>query len=153
VNAAADLRSHPGGRGRKRPVEISVDATKLRAHIIAVGNEVADHLLRRQFPKPFTRVLHSSPLAGRPRAAAIVGREDEFAAFVGSLSRDDIVAESKAALTEAGFARHRSDAALEQLRRSKLGVSLQRLAFICKLAFEATDTLGVVTGVPWTAWQ
>jgi hypothetical protein len=49
--------------------------------IMAVGNVVAQYLVRREFPRPFTRVLHYSGQAAPARAAAIVGHEDRAEAF------------------------------------------------------------------------
>ena len=51
------------------------------AGIFAVGNAVAQHLERRAFPRPFTKVIHYSGLAAPARAAGIVGHEDSFEAF------------------------------------------------------------------------
>src|SRR5262245_8864327 len=56
------------------------------AGILAVGNSVAQHLERRAFPMPFTKVLHYSGLAARARAAGIVGHEDSFEEFKSSVS-------------------------------------------------------------------
>jgi hypothetical protein len=60
--------------------------------IVAVGNVVSQHLARRGFRGPFTRVIHYSSQAGRARSAGVVGREDSFQAFSGSVSLEDVVA-------------------------------------------------------------
>jgi hypothetical protein len=39
------------------------------ARVIALGNAVAEHLRRREFPREITPVIHYSPLAGRARVA------------------------------------------------------------------------------------
>ena len=51
------------------------------ASIIAIGSLVEQHLERRRFPKPFTRVMHYSGQAGLARSAGVSGREDSFEAF------------------------------------------------------------------------
>jgi hypothetical protein len=65
--------------------EIDLCATP-SAGIVAVGNVVSQHLARRGFRAPFTRVIHYSSQAGRARSAGVVGREDSFQAFRGSVS-------------------------------------------------------------------
>ena len=62
------------------------------AGIVAVGNVVSQHLARRGFRRPFTRVIHYSSQAGLARSAGVVGREDSFQAFSGSVSLEDVVA-------------------------------------------------------------
>jgi hypothetical protein len=61
------------------------------AGIVAVGNAVSRHLVHRGF-RSFTQVIHYSGQAALARRAAIVGREDSFEAFSGSVSLDDVVA-------------------------------------------------------------
>ena len=65
------------------------------AGIFAVGNAVAQYLTRREFPWPFTRVIHYSGQAGRARAAASVGHKDDFEKFRNSVSRELLLATAK----------------------------------------------------------
>ena len=50
----------------------------LGAGVFAVGNAVAEHLERRAFPRPFTKVIHYSGVAAWARATGIIGHEDSF---------------------------------------------------------------------------
>ncbi|MBL8238353.1 MAG: hypothetical protein JNM66_13090 [Bryobacterales bacterium] len=107
------------------------------ACIVAVGNVVSQQLLRRQFQRPFTRVIHYSGQAGPARRAGIVGHEASFQAFVGSVSLDDLVATAAATLEAAGVPQNIRDEALARLAKSQLTVSRQQLIFNYKRAFEA----------------
>ena len=60
------------------------------ARIIAVGKIVAQQLERNGFCGLFTQVLHYSGQAASARKAGIVGREDDFHAFKGSVSLEDL---------------------------------------------------------------
>ena len=116
--------------------EIDLVATP-HAGIIAVGNDVAQHLERRGFPRPFTRVLHYSGQAGRARHDGIVGREASFEAFRDSVSLHDLIATAEAVLTEARVPVTIRDEALSGVARSQLTTSRLELLFIYKVAFEA----------------
>jgi hypothetical protein len=61
------------------------------AGIVAVGRAVAQHLEQRCFQRSFIRVIHYSGQAAPARAAGIVGREDDFQAFVDSVTLEDVV--------------------------------------------------------------
>jgi len=61
------------------------------ARVFAVGKEVDRHLARREFPRHVTSLIHYSPLAGAARAAGIVGYEDAFERFRGSVSLEDVL--------------------------------------------------------------
>ena len=105
------------------------------AGIFAVGNAVAQHLTRRQFPRPITRVIHYSGQAGRARAAAIAGHEDDFEKFKNSVSLELLLATAKDVLDKSVPANLR-DKTLARLEWSKLSLSRQQLIFTYKLAFE-----------------
>jgi hypothetical protein len=105
------------------------------AGIFAVGNAVAQHLTRRQFPRPVTRVIHYSGQAGRARAAAIAGHKDDFEKFRNSVSPQLLLATAKDVLNESVPANLR-DETLARLTGSGLSISRKQLIFSYKLAFE-----------------
>ena len=107
------------------------------AGVFAVGKDVARHLTRRAFPRPFTTVIHYSGLAGSARAAGIVGHEADFAEFRESISLESIIATAAEVLAESVPERF-TEAALVRLRRAQLSESRRQLAFNYKLAFEAS---------------
>jgi hypothetical protein len=116
--------------------EIDLVATP-NAGIVAVGKEVARHLKRRSFARPFTRVIHYSSQAGRARRAGIIGREESFERFSGSVSLDDLVTTARHVLGAARVPAEIRDETLSQLARRQLTPSLQKLIFNYKLAFES----------------
>jgi hypothetical protein len=103
---------------------------------IAVGKLVSEHLMRRGFSRPFTRIVHYSGQAASARKAAIVGREDSFEAFKDSVSLDDLIAEAKDVLLEAGVPVKIRNEALARLTKSQFSVSRRQLIFNYKTAFE-----------------
>jgi len=108
------------------------------AGIIAVGDEVAQHLTRRGFRRPFTPVLHYSGQAGLARKKAIERREESFQAFLGSVSLEDVVATAKNVLREAHASSDIRDDTLSRLtQKRQLTISSQQLIFIYKEAFES----------------
>jgi hypothetical protein len=110
------------------------------AGTFAVGHAVARHLARRAFPRPFTTVIHYSGQAAPARAAGIVGHEDSFEQFRGSVSLEVLLATAEEVLNESVPARFR-DETLARLARADLSESRQQLIFNYKLAFErAKDT-------------
>ena len=96
--------------------EINLCATP-DARIVAVGNVVSQHLLRRAFRRPFTRVIHYSSQAGPARRAGIVGQEASFQAFNGSVTLEDLVASAAATLETAGVPSEFRDEALARLAK------------------------------------
>jgi hypothetical protein len=114
--------------------EVDLVATS-EARIFAVGQAVAKHLGRRAFPRPFTTVIHYSGLAGAARAAGIVGHEDSFEQFRGSVSLEALLATAEDVLNESVPAWLR-DKELARLARADLSESRQQLIFNYKLAFE-----------------
>ena len=105
--------------------------------IVAVGNVVSQHLERRGFPRPFTRVIHYSSQAGPARSARVVGQEDSFQAFRDSVSLEDVVATAEAALNAAHVPSETRDETLSRLTKSQLTTSRQQLIFNYKLKFES----------------
>jgi hypothetical protein len=106
------------------------------ARVFAVGVAVAQYLARRKFPRPFTRVIHYSSLAGSARAAGIIGREERFKAFRDSVSLERLRETADAVLRVSAIPATFRDETLAQLPKSQLSESLQRLIFNYKLAFE-----------------
>lgn len=105
------------------------------AGIFAVGNAVAEHLARRAFPRPFTRVIHYSGQAAPARAAGTVGHEDSFEQFKGSVSLELVLATAEEVLNGSVPASLR-DETLARLAGSQLSESRQQLIFNYKLPFE-----------------
>ena len=109
--------------------------TKQGAGIFALGHPVARHLARRGFPWPFTRLIHYSGLAAPARAAGIIGHEEEFGRFRGSVALERVLATARQALD--GFVpAHLLEESLAQAARTQLSQSRQQLMFIYKRAFE-----------------
>jgi hypothetical protein len=108
------------------------------AGIVAVGGLVSQYLAaRRDFRRPFTRVIHYSSLAGSARKKGVVGCEDSFRAFTGSVSLEDLVATAEATLKAARVPAEIRDEALWRLENSQLTTSRQQLIFNYKVAFES----------------
>jgi hypothetical protein len=116
--------------------EIQLCATP-SAGIVAVGKDVCRHLKRLSFPRRFSPVIHYSPLAGRARKAGVVGREDSFQAFIGSVSLVDVFASAKDVLKAANAPSEIRDDALSRLKKNRFNISHQRLVFNYKVAFES----------------
>jgi hypothetical protein len=116
--------------------EIELVATP-NVGIVAVGNVVSQHLERRDFRRPFTKVIHYSGQAGRARSAGIVGREDSFRAFRDSVSLEDVIATAEGVLRAARVPAEIRDETLSRLARSQLTTSRQQLIFNYKVAFES----------------
>ena len=116
--------------------EINLVATS-DAAIVAVGKVVSQDLKRRGFQRPIKPIIHYSGLAGRARSAAIVGHEDGFEAFRGSVSIKDVAATAEAALREAHVPTKMCNEALSRLSKGQLSISHQQLIFSYKLAFES----------------
>jgi len=111
--------------------------TTRRAGILAIGNVVARHLERRRFARPLTRIVHYSSQAGRARSAGIIGREESFTRFIGSVSLNDLVTCAGQVLAAARLPAEIRDETLSRLARSSLTTSRQKLLFNYKLAFES----------------
>jgi hypothetical protein len=111
--------------------------TNPHARIIAVGNAVSEHLERRGFRRPFTRIMHYSGQAGRGRNTAIIGREHDFEAFRESVTHEDVVATAKDVLESACVPAEVRDNTLSRLARFQLTNSRQQLIFNYKTAFES----------------
>jgi hypothetical protein len=107
------------------------------ACVIAVGNAVADHLRRREFPREVTQVIHYSPLAGRARTARLARHEDRFREFESSISSKDVLATAQEVLEESGVPREIYKEALTRVARSQLSESRRKLVYSYKLDFEA----------------
>jgi hypothetical protein len=112
------------------------------AGIVAVGHAVAQHLERRAFLRPFTKVIHYSGLAARARAAGIVGHENSFEAFRSSVSLECVLATAKDVLRASVVPASFRDETLARLAKSQLSASRQQLIFNYKLAFEAMGSSG-----------
>jgi hypothetical protein len=113
------------------------------AQIFAVGKDVASHLRERGIR--FTRILHYSNLAGRARAAAVIGHESEFEAFRSSVSYKDVLATAQKVL-ELVPAELREENRLRTRRSTRLTTSELALLFAYKLTF--TEQLGVTRSLP-----
>jgi hypothetical protein len=140
---------HVKGAGRERtqrydrwyPLlqeEINLVATS-DAAIFAVGKVVSQNLERLRFQRPFTPIIHYSPLAAGARSAEIVRlrQEDAFEAFRGSVSIKDVAATAEAVFRESPMPIEMYDKELSRLSKSHLSTSSQQLIFSYKLAFES----------------
>lgn len=108
------------------------------ARIVAVGKVVYQYLQTQpDFRRDFNQVIHYSSQAGSARRRGIVGREDSFQAFMGSVSLEDLVATAEATLKAARVPSEICDEELRQLRESQLTTSRLRLIFNYKVAFES----------------
>ena len=107
------------------------------ARVIAVGNVVADHLRRREFPRDVTPVIHYSPLAGRARTDRLTRHEDGFREFESSISSEDVLATAQEVLEESGVPPEIYKEALTCVARSQLSESRRKLVYCYKLDFEA----------------
>jgi hypothetical protein len=117
------------------------------ARIFAVGNDVAQHLKRRAFPRPLTKVIHYSGQAAPARAAGIVGHEGSFEEFKSAVTLKRVLATAEDVLMASAVPASFRDETLARLAKSQLSESRQRLIFNYKLAFEAMRASGR-TGLP-----
>ena len=106
-----------------------------KAGIFAVGKDVAKHLSRRGFSRPFTSVIHYSGLAASARAAGIAAHQSEFEQFRTSVCLEDVLATAEEVLNESVPPGFRTEA-LTRLQAAQLSESRKQLAFNYKLAFE-----------------
>jgi hypothetical protein len=90
------------------------------AGMVAVGSVVARYLDQQGFPRPFTPVIHYSSQAGPARNAGVVGREDDFRAFRGSVCLEDVIAAAEGALRAAHVPSEIRDETLLRLARVDL---------------------------------
>jgi hypothetical protein len=141
----AMLAKHAGRERTKRydrwyallQEEIELLCASPGSGVVAVGNAVYRNLLRRDFRRCVTPVVHYSPLAARHWRAAIVGREGSFRAFGGSVSLEKIVAMAEDVLKSAHVPSEFCDPALSRLKTGRLTPSRQELIFNYKLKFES----------------
>jgi hypothetical protein len=116
--------------------EISIVAAP-GAKFFAVGNAVEKQLNDREFPHPFTTILHYSSVAAPHRAHAVRGHEESFEEFKLSMSRERLreVAEDVFAAS-CDVPQDIRDYTFRKHDR-KPSNSLAQLAFTYKLAFSA----------------
>lgn len=115
--------------------EIDLVATP-GARIIAVGKAVADALWRYRLQRPFTQVMHYSPLATKSRAVRLVGLERQFEAFERTVSHADVLSTARDVLKAAGVPPSMYEDAESIVRQARLTTSRRKLMFAYKLAFE-----------------
>jgi len=104
--------------------------------IIAVGKTVAEALRGYRLQRPFTQVMHYSPLAAKSRAVRVMGLERQFEAFERTVSHADVLATARDVLTAAGVPPSIYEDAESIVRKARLTTSHRRLIFAYKLAFE-----------------
>jgi hypothetical protein len=117
---------------------------------VAVGKLVYEHLIRRGFSRPFTRIIHYSGQAASARKGGTVGRENSFESFKASVSLDDVIASAEDVLRGAGVPVEIRDETLARLTKSQLSESRRQLIFNYKTAFESLQReggFGSVTGL------
>lgn len=106
------------------------------ARIIAVGEAVADALRRYRLQRPFTQVMHYSPLAVKLRAVRLLGLEKQFEAFERTVSHADVLLTTRDVLKAAGVPPSMYEDAESIVRQARLTTSHRKLMFAYKLAFE-----------------
>lgn len=116
--------------------EISLVATPTTC-VVAIGKVVSEYLVRKQFVKPFTGVIHYSSLAGRARNEGLVGHEEYFLAFKDTVSLEDLIITAKSVLEESHVPDRFRDEAMLRLSRSQLTASRKKLIFNYKVSFES----------------
>ena len=104
---------------------------------IAIGNTPATYLRGRGFPHRITKILHYSGMARRARARAVVGLEERFGNFLGTVTMSELLATARRVLEDADIPASFRRQALTRLARSQLSGSRQQLMFAYKVAFEA----------------
>ncbi len=137
VNRAGDERDQRYERWYELlQQEIDLCATPT-AGIVAVGNVVAQQLVRRGFKRPFVRIIHYSGQAASARNAGIVGHEDSFQAFKDSVSLEDVMATAEDVFKAAQVPSDIRDETLARLAKNQLTTSRRQLIFNYKVAFES----------------
>jgi len=116
--------------------EIDLIATP-DANIFAVGKAVADHLDSRDFQRPFTRILHYSPRAARWRNRIVENRKEDFEAFRGTVTIDDLIATAGDVFESTQVPDRFRDETLSRLQSRRLTPSRRKLIFNYKIAFES----------------
>ena len=103
--------------------------------VIAVGNAVKKHFIDRGI-RDFATIMHYSGQAAAGRNAAIVGREDEYEEYRGTVTLRDVIDNADEYMRSCAIpAGIRSDA-LNRLSAADLTDSRRKLMFIYKTAFE-----------------
>jgi len=128
--------------------ELDLVATR-DAVMVAVGRAVAQFLERKGFARPLRCVIHYSGQAARARACGVIGQEDRFETFRGSVSLEDLVTTAEQVLKSAHVPSEMRDETLSRLRRGKLTIPRERLIFNYKLAFESVRSCGSVLQPAW----
>jgi hypothetical protein len=106
------------------------------ATILAVGTAVAKHLKRRQFPRPFSKILHYSPLAAKARQDAVVGLDVELEQLKHDVPHEKILETAIQVLEESGVPESERSATLQMLQKSEMTHSRYQLLLAYKVAFE-----------------
>jgi hypothetical protein len=115
--------------------EIELVATS-DAHCFAVGKSVDEFLDERDFPWPFTYLLHYSPQAARARNKGIEGHEDRFQDFRKTVTADEVLGVAEQVLEASSVPPRLRKNALPRLKGRGLTPSQKKLVFNYKLAFE-----------------
>jgi len=111
---------------------------KPASKVFAVGNSVAELLRRRNFPRPFTKILHYSPVAAGYRSRAVRGREQDFEEFCHSIDHRSFMDVAREVLRQSGTPENFRRQALNRLSRGALTESRLKLIFTYKVAFDST---------------
>jgi hypothetical protein len=90
--------------------------------------------------------MHYSSQAALARKQAIAEREDNFTAFMNSVSLDDVVATAQDVLAPACVPAKIANETLAKLKSFKLTRSRQQLMFNYKVDFEALRSASIVPG-------
>ena len=101
-----------------------------------MGRAVSDALRRYRLQRPFTEVMHYSPLAAKSRADRLVGLEGQFEAFERTVSHEDVLVTACDVLKAAGVPPSVYGDSVSIVRGARLTTSHCKLIFAYKLAFE-----------------
>jgi len=107
------------------------------AKVFAVGKAVADYLNKSRFPHNPQRIIHYSVLARKARIDGILGHEEDYEKFKGSVTLAHLLDAAKKVFDSEPVMEAFREATLRSIsKKNVLTESDQRLIYIYKLAFE-----------------
>jgi hypothetical protein len=110
------------------------------AHLIAIGQDVRDFLIRRGLGRNVTSIVHYSPLASAARNAEVLGREAAFREFSANLSIQDLIEVAGELMRGNSVPATVSADAIGRLRKATFSESRKKLAFIYSTVFSQIRT-------------
>jgi hypothetical protein len=110
------------------------------AHVIAIGQDVYNFLMRRRLGCNVSTVVHYSPLASAARNAGVLGREVAFVEFAATLAIQDLVDIAMEVMQENSVPPTVAAEAIARVRQATFSESRKKLAFIYATAFAEIRT-------------